>query len=71
MNPAPSINHPNPAAAGKLAYRVDEACAALGIGRSSIYQLVKSGKLKLIKIAGRSLIPRSELERLIKIDDTG
>lgn len=52
----------------KLAYRVTEACAALGIGRTSLYELVKTGELKLIKIAGRSLVPRSELERLTRVD---
>lgn len=49
----------------KLAYRVNEACAALGIGRTSLYELVKTGELKVIKIAGRTLVPRTELERLL------
>ncbi len=57
-----------PAVAGKLAYRVDEACHALGIGRTSLYELVKTGELKLVKIAGRTLVPRSELERLTSVD---
>ena len=56
------------AATGKLAYRIDEACHVLGIGRTSLYELVKSGELKLIKIAGRSLVPRSEIERLTRVD---
>lgn len=50
---------------GKLAYRVPEACAALGIGRTSLYELVKDGKLRLAKVAGRTLVPRSELEKLL------
>ena len=57
------------ATVGKLAYRIEEACHALGIGRTSLYELVKSGELKLIKIAGRSLVPRSEIERLTRVDD--
>ena len=52
----------------KLAYSVNDACHALGIGRTSLYELVKSGELKLIKIAGRTLVPRSELERLTSVD---
>lgn len=52
----------------KFTYRVLDACAALGISRTSLYELVKSGELKLIKIAGRTLVPRSELERLTRID---
>lgn len=61
-------HHQKPAAAGKLAYRVNEACQCLGIGRTSLYELVKSGELRLIKIAGRTLVPRSEIERLTRID---
>jgi excisionase family DNA binding protein len=48
-----------------LAYSVRAACSALGIGRTSLYQLVKSGQIRVVKIAGRTLVPRSELERLI------
>ena len=51
-----------------LAYRVPDACAVLGIGRTSLYELVKSGELKMIRIAGRTLVPRSELERLTRVD---
>lgn len=50
----------------KLAYRIDEACYALAISRTSLYQLVKTGEVRLIKIAGRSLVPASELERLTR-----
>jgi excisionase family DNA binding protein len=52
------------------AYRVLDACAALGISRTSLYELVKRGEIKLIKIAGRTLVPRSELERLTRVDHT-
>jgi excisionase family DNA binding protein len=52
----------------KHAYRVNEACWALGIGRTKLYELVKAGELRLIKIAGRTLVPRSELERLTRLD---
>ena len=62
------ILHQELATTGKLAYRVDEACHALGIGRTSLYKLVKSGELKLIRLAGRVLVPRSEIERLTSVD---
>lgn len=55
---------------GKMAYRVNEACQCLGIGRTSLYELVKAGDLKLIKIAGRTLVPRSEIERLTRVGST-
>ena len=50
-----------------LAYRITDACHALGIGRTSLYELVKSGHLKLIRISGRSLVTRSEIERVVRV----
>lgn len=49
-----------------LAFRINDACKALSLGRSTLYKLMGSGKLRSITIAGRVLIPRSEIERLIK-----
>lgn len=54
----------------KLAYRIDEACQALGIGRTSLYNLVKVGQLELIRISGRSLVPAYELYRLTQSSPT-
>jgi len=50
----------------RRAYRVDEFCEAHGICRSTLYTLVRDGRLKLIKIGGRSLIPVEESDRLLK-----
>ena len=63
-----TLSQPRPTDAPKHAFRVDEACYALGIGRTSLYELVKLGELKLIKVAGRTLVPLSEIERLTSID---
>jgi len=54
----------------RFAYPVNEACQALGIKRTLLYELAKNGHLKLIKIAGRTLVPRSEIERLTRVDRT-
>ncbi len=53
----------------RLAFPVAEACRLLGIGRTSLYQLAKTGQVRLIKIAGRTLVPRSEIERLTRVND--
>jgi excisionase family DNA binding protein len=50
--------------ANALTYRVDDAAAMLGIGRVSLYRLIGAGKLRPVKIAGRTLISRSEIERI-------
>jgi excisionase family DNA binding protein len=69
MTQCPTLYDQKLDATGKLAFRIDEACHALGIGRTSLYELAKTGEIKLIKIAGRTLVPRSEIERLTRVDD--
>ncbi|WP_072389068.1 helix-turn-helix domain-containing protein [Hyphomicrobium sp. CS1BSMeth3] len=66
---APNPARPtSPAACERFAYPINDACYALGIKRSLAYELIKRGELKAIKIAGRTLIPRSEIERLTRVD---
>ena len=48
-----------------LSYRVNDFCKAVGIGRTSVYALIKDGRLRAVRIAGRTLIPASEAERLM------
>ena len=50
----------------RLAYRINEACTSIGIGRSSLYNMIRDGRVKSVKIAGRTLILRSEIERLLR-----
>lgn len=49
----------------RLAVRINDACRALGVSRSSIYELIAQRKLKSALIAGRRVVPVSELERLL------
>ena len=48
-----------------LASTVPTACDRLGIGRTLLYDLLKQGKLKSIKLGNRTLIPETELQRLV------
>jgi excisionase family DNA binding protein len=47
-----------------LAWPVDEGAHRIGIGRTSVYKLAAEGRLRLIKVAGRTLIPDSEIVRI-------
>ncbi|RPF19817.1 helix-turn-helix domain-containing protein [Myceligenerans xiligouense] len=38
-------------------YRVEEAAEALRISRDSIYELIRSGRLRTIKVGARRLVP--------------
>ena len=46
---------------------VKEASAYMGVSRSTIYNLAKAGKLPLRKVAGRSLILRSDILTLLGV----
>jgi excisionase family DNA binding protein len=48
-----------------LAHQIPEACRRIGVARTSIYELIKAGEIKSIKIGSRTLIPESELQRFI------
>ena len=48
-----------------LLHNINEACRELGIGRTSLYELIKDGELHVVKIGSRTLIPDAELHKLI------
>ncbi len=48
-----------------LAYRVPDAARVLGVGKTSLYELFKTGELTPIRIAGRTLVPADQIRRLI------
>lgn len=49
-----------------LAYRVNDAARASGISRSSLYELISSGALTSIKVAGRRLILADDLRSFLE-----
>lgn len=57
---------PNVRPEDKLALRVNEASAAAGISRSTIYKLMTTGKLRTTKVGGRRLILREDLQALLQ-----
>ncbi|QDP95084.1 helix-turn-helix domain-containing protein [Microlunatus elymi] len=40
-----------------LAYRVEEAADAVGVSKSQIYELIRSGQLRTVKLGRRRLVP--------------
>lgn len=45
---------------------VEEAAGVLGIGRNSAYQAVRQGKLPVIRLGKRYLIPRTALDEWLR-----
>ena len=49
----------------RLAYTPAEACEVLRIGRTKLYELIGAANLKAVALGGKTLIPRSEIERFL------
>jgi excisionase family DNA binding protein len=60
----PSIKQP---AQQPLTMTVEEAAAALGIGRTSAYAAIARGELPCIRIGRRVVVPRPAMERLLTV----
>lgn len=52
----------------KLAYSIREACEASSLGRTTIYNHISAGRLRVVRIGGRTIIPAEALHTLIAGD---
>lgn len=50
----------------KLLYRIPEVAAYLGISRSKVYELLKSGQLQSVRIDRTRLVRKADLEGYVK-----
>lgn len=57
---------PGPEETDRLLYRPKALSAVLGLSRSKVYELLASGVLPSIKIAGSVRVPRAALEEWIR-----
>ena len=53
----------------KLAFTIPEACHAVGIGRSKLYELISAGRVETRKIGSRTIIPAESLHALVASGD--
>ena len=60
--------NPNYLAFERISYGIGDAVKATGLGRTTIYRLIKEGELKSVMIGGRRLIPAMELRKLMETD---
>ena len=56
---------PSSAPIQRAAYSVEEAAAAIGIGRTYVFQLIKEGNLQTVKVGRRRLVPTKEVHALL------
>lgn len=64
--PAKRAKLSSKSSAMRRALSIDEFCERYGIGRSCVYQLINSGKLRSVKIGKRRLIPVDAAELLLQ-----
>lgn len=57
--PAPNNDSP------KIAYSIREACAASSLGRSTLYNHIAAGRLRVVRVGGRTIIPAEALHALL------
>jgi|HigsolmetaAR202D_1030399.scaffolds.fasta_scaffold04796_10 excisionase family DNA binding protein len=58
-----------PAPPRRAAYPMQEAAELLGVSRSHVYALAERGQLRLVRIGRRTVVPASEIARLLSGDD--
>ena len=49
----------------KLAYSIREACSVSSLGRTTLYNHIAAGRLRVTRVCGRTLIPAEALHALI------
>ena len=60
------MNKHDPRHDRKIGYTVDQFITdVVPIGRTSLYKLIKEGKIKTVLICGRRIIPSTEADRLL------
>ncbi len=54
-----------PSVATALTVRIPEACRLTGIGRSKLYELIRDGEIRTIKVGTITLIPVASLTEFL------
>ena len=49
----------------RLAFSVSETADVLGVGRNSVYGLIRAGKLKAVKLGARNTITTDSIRALL------
>jgi excisionase family DNA binding protein len=52
-----------------LAVSINDTAKALGLGRTSIYELIKDGRLETFKLGRRTLVRVESIRRLVEARD--
>ena len=50
----------------KIGYSIREACQASSLGKTTIYNHIAAGRLRVTRVGGRTIVPAENLQALIK-----
>lgn len=53
----------------KLGYSIREACEATSIGKTTLYGHIAAGRLRTVRVGGRTIIPAEALRSLLQMDE--
>jgi hypothetical protein len=54
---------------GQLGYTIPEFCAAARLGQTTVYALIRDGKLRVKKFGRRTIVPIEEAKRIMSLDN--
>jgi len=60
-----TTKHALPAGVQREGLRIEEAATMLGCGRTKVFDLIREGRLRVVKLGARTIVPRSEVARLL------
>ena len=52
----------------KIGYSIREACQASSLSRSTLYSHISAGRLRIVRVGGRTIIPSDALHALLAGD---
>ncbi len=50
-------------------YNVSESARIVGVGRTTMHKMIREGRIRPVKIGARTIIPKSEIDRLLNGTD--
>lgn len=59
------VSHHTTPAIERQGLRIEEAAHALGCGRTTVFKLIRTGRLRVVKLGARTIVPRNEVARLL------
>jgi excisionase family DNA binding protein len=52
----------------RLAIGISETCKAIGLSRSSVFELIRQGKIPVVRIGRRTLVPVEGLREFLRLN---